>query len=179
MRRELFKVSCVAAALAAIVVAAVPATARPSGATATRALSPLEAGILERLNAIRAEHKLAPLRVNARLATAAQSHSLDMVTKGFFSHDSATVSFDRRIERVYSSASYRTWAAGENLLWSPTGLAPKAALDLWMASPGHRANILSPRWREIGVSAVTRTAAPGVYGGRDVTVVTTDFGVRK
>ena len=47
-----------------------------------------------------------------------------------------------------------------------------------MESPAHRANILTPRWREVGLSAVNVAAAPGVYGGRDVMIITTDFGVR-
>ena len=47
-----------------------------------------------------------------------------------------------------------------------------------MASPGHRKNILTARWQEIGLSAVTVAGAPGVYGGRDVVIITTDFGVR-
>jgi hypothetical protein len=38
---------------------------------------------------------------------------------------------------------------------------------------------MNPRWREIGVSAVHENAAPGVYKGLDVTIVTTDFGVRR
>jgi uncharacterized protein YkwD len=48
-----------------------------------------------------------------------------------------------------------------------------------MASPEHRANILDPRWRDLGVSALHVDAAPGVYQGLAVTIVTTDFGVRK
>ncbi len=47
-----------------------------------------------------------------------------------------------------------------------------------MESPKHRENILTPRWREVGLSAVTVPAAPGVFGGRDVTIVTSDFGTR-
>ena len=47
-----------------------------------------------------------------------------------------------------------------------------------MGSPGHRKNILQPRWREVGLSALTVPAAPGVFGGRDVVIITTDFGVR-
>lgn len=47
-----------------------------------------------------------------------------------------------------------------------------------MKSPAHRNNILTARWREIGLSAVTAPAAPGVFAGRDVVVMTTDFGVR-
>ncbi len=48
-----------------------------------------------------------------------------------------------------------------------------------MASPEHRANILSPKWREIGVSSVHVARAPGVFGGREVTIITADFGVRR
>jgi uncharacterized protein YkwD len=47
-----------------------------------------------------------------------------------------------------------------------------------MNSPEHRANILAARWRQIGISAVHLQAAPGSYRGREVTIITTDFGVR-
>ncbi len=67
---------------------------------------------------------------------------------------------------------------GENLLWSTGGLDASHALALWMKSPGHRANILTPRWREVGLSAVSVAGAPGVFGGRDVVIITSDFGVR-
>ena len=47
-----------------------------------------------------------------------------------------------------------------------------------MQSPGHRQNILTPHWREIGLAAVTVPGAPGVFDGLDVVIITTDFGVR-
>jgi uncharacterized protein YkwD len=50
---------------------------------------------------------------------------------------------------------------------------------MWMASPEHRRNILDPTWREIGIAAVHAASAPGTYGGQPVTVITTDFGVRR
>jgi uncharacterized protein YkwD len=49
----------------------------------------------------------------------------------------------------------------------------------WMSSPEHRRNLLDPAWRQIGLATLTVPSAPGVYAGRDVTVVTADFGVRK
>ena len=49
---------------------------------------------------------------------------------------------------------------------------------MWLASPPHRANLLDPHWREVGLSAVHATSAPGVYGGEAATIVTADFGVR-
>ena len=48
-----------------------------------------------------------------------------------------------------------------------------------MKSPEHRANLLSAKWREIGLSAVHVQAAPGTFDGLDVTIVTADFGVRR
>ena len=48
-----------------------------------------------------------------------------------------------------------------------------------MASTEHRKNILTAKWREIGVAAVHVLGAPGAYKGLDVTIVATDFGVRK
>jgi len=49
---------------------------------------------------------------------------------------------------------------------------------MWMASPEHRANLLTARWRQVGLSAVHVAAAPGTFNGLDVTIVTADFGVR-
>ena len=53
------------------------------------------------------------------------------------------------------------------------------ALKLWMHSPEHRANLLSPDWREVGLSAVHVDSAPGTYHGLGVTIVTADFGARR
>ncbi len=50
---------------------------------------------------------------------------------------------------------------------------------MWMRSPEHRANILAPRWREVGIAAVHLDSAPGLFRGLPVTIVTTDFGVRR
>jgi uncharacterized protein YkwD len=50
---------------------------------------------------------------------------------------------------------------------------------MWISSPPHLANLLSRQWRQIGISAIGSASAPGVYGGRRVTIITTDFGVRR
>ena len=49
---------------------------------------------------------------------------------------------------------------------------------MWMNSPGHRDNLLSRRWREIGLGALHVESAGGEFGGGPVTVVTADFGIR-
>jgi uncharacterized protein YkwD len=64
------------------------------------------------------------------------------------------------------------------MVWASPGLSADQALEMWLNSPPHRKNLLTPAWREIGLGAVRALAAPGVYQGRDVTILTADFGVR-
>jgi uncharacterized protein YkwD len=167
------------ACLAAFTAVAAP-VASPSPSRHHVALSSLESGVLQQLNQIRVQHGLVPLRLSAPLTTAAIQHSREMGADGYFEHASYDgTAFWKRIGRWYGSQGYGYWSVGENLLWSSPGVDPKAALQLWMNSPEHRANILNGRWREIGVSAVHLDAAPGTYKGLPVTIVTTDFGVRR
>lgn len=157
-----------------------PASAQTSRTTHTARLSSLETDVLTGLNEIRREHGLAPLRLSPGLTAAAGAHSQEMAQVGYFKHTSADGSaFWKRIQQTYTfPTSYSTWAVGENLVWQSPSLTAPQAVALWMASPEHRANILDPKWREIGIGAVHAEAAPGVYDGQDVTIVTTDFGVR-
>ena len=92
-------------------------------------------------------------------------------------HRMTAASFSTRIEHWYAPGKH-AWSVGENLLWYSPRVGAKAAISLWMGSPDHRANILNPSWREIGVSAVHFGSAGGVYRGLPVTIITTDFGVR-
>ncbi len=155
------------------------ATAAGTPVRTLSAANRFESQVLDELNAVRREHGLLPLRASHPLDQAADSHSQEMGTFGYFSHSSRNGSaFWKRIQRFYGAPSNGSWAVGENLLWSTTGIDAAGALKLWMASPAHRKNILTARWREIGLSAVTVPAAPGVFGGHDVVIITTDFGVR-
>jgi uncharacterized protein YkwD len=156
------------------------ALAVPAGAHAdVGAANALERPIVDRINVVRRSHGLRPLAVSFGLARAGNAHSVAMGRGGFFSHDSADgTPFWRRVQRYYPSAGYSTWAVGENLLWSSGDLTARRTVRMWMRSPGHRAVLLSRRWRQVGIGAVRATNAPGVYGGLDVTIVTADFGVR-
>jgi uncharacterized protein YkwD len=167
------------ALLAGLVVPA--ATARPGTAHGTRvALTSLESGVLQQLNAIRVQHHLVPLKLSADLTRSAAAHTREMERDGYFAHDSAdgTV-FWKRIQHWYAESGYHYWSVGENLLWSAPDIAAPGALQLWMNSPEHRENILDPDWREIGISALHAASAPGTYKGLEVTVITTDFGARR
>jgi uncharacterized protein YkwD len=140
----------------------------------------LEAGVLQQLNAVRADHGLSALRTNAKLAAAASQHSREMADDGYFDHNSVDgTSFATRIAKWYPLGSFHSWIVGENLLWSSPSVDPPEAVAMWMRSPGHRANILNPRFREIGIGAIYSTAARGTYTHVPVTIITTDFGVRR
>ena len=153
------------------------ATSKPVRTLA--AADQLESQVLVELNAIRRQHGLIPLRLSGALSSAADAHSRAMGTFGFFAHDSRDGSeFWQRVQRFYGPDGYKSWSVGENLLWSSGTVSAAAALKLWMGSAGHRRNILTARWREIGLSALEVRSAPGVFGGRDVVIITTDFGVR-
>jgi uncharacterized protein YkwD len=178
MFRAMRAARTVVGVIAAVALFVPAATAAPRHARA--ALSPLESGVLVDINAFRRAHGLAQLRLSTNLTAAARQHSQEMAQDGYFAHDSANgAAFWKRIQQFYSSGIWSYWSVGENLLWSSPGVTPAKALQMWLASPEHRANLMNPRWREIGVSAVHVDAAPGVYKGLDVTIVTTDFGVRR
>ena len=73
---------------------------------------------------------------------------------------------------------HRSWAVGENLLFEAPDVGAPEAITLWMNSPDHRANLLDPTWREIGIAARHYKTASGIYNGEPVTILTVDFGVR-
>jgi uncharacterized protein YkwD len=167
-----------AAALVVLAAALVAPAALPAG-QGTR--SSLASGLLAQVNAVRAEHHLAPLKANARLEASASQHTQEMLADGYFAHESADgTTFWTRIARWYApKGGGRAWSVGENLLWSSPDVSSAGALRIWMASPPHRANLLDPRWREIGLAALHAAHAPGVFGGHAATIVTADFGVRR
>jgi uncharacterized protein YkwD len=154
-------------------------SSRAAHLTRLNATAALDAGVLDQLNQIRREYHLRPLRLNPELSNAALAHTQEMVAKGYFEHSSADGEpFWKRIEAYYPETGSSFWSVGENLFWASGVATSTESMKAWMASPPHRANILDPHWREIGIGAVN-SHAPGTYGGLDVTVVTTDFGVRR
>jgi uncharacterized protein YkwD len=174
---RIVRLTLLAACLCAI--AAAPALGRdraPAGVATTKAL---ETEVLVEINALRRARGLAALRVNAGLAAAAAAHSVAMARGGFFAHESADGSpFWKRVKSYYGSAGFARWSVGENLVWAAPELTPKQAVTMWMNSPPHRKNLLSPQWREIGLGGIRVPQAPGVFAGQGVTVLTADFGAR-
>jgi uncharacterized protein YkwD len=155
-----------------------PARAKTSRRTSV-ALSALESSLLARVNALRRSHGLRGLKLSRGLSAAAAYHSRQMVLHGFFEHESrGGGSFWKRVERFYGSGGFRAWEVGENLAYGSPDLSPAATVRMWMNSPGHRQNLLSRRWREIGLGVVHVGSAGGEFGSGPVTVVTADFGYR-
>jgi uncharacterized protein YkwD len=149
------------------------------GAQGIPRMHELETQVLVAINDLRRRQGVVPLRLSRALAVAASQHSLSMAEHGFFEHASLDGSpFSKRVEAAYPNTGSR-WAVGENMVWASPGLTARQALELWLSSPVHRDNLLSPAWREIGLGAVHAFVAGGVYDGRDVTILTADFGVRR
>ena len=162
-----------------LLVAFAPSTgsATPSGKSVL--MTQVQSALLAQINSFRAAHGLVRLKLNGALVGAADRHSAQMAKLGFFSHNSANgQSFSQRIAQAYSPRGFRSWTVGENLVWGGPDIGAARAFRLWLSSAPHRANLLNPRWREIGLGAVHSTSAPGVYGGGAVTIVTADFGAR-
>ena len=128
-----------------------------------------EKSIVRALNRQRAAHGLARLRGSGNLARAANYHSGEMVAHDYFGHNSRDgSSFDRRVRRF---ARHR--ALGETLAMLG-GCRPRSAgrvVRMWMNSPPHRAVVLSPGYRRVGIGKRV-----GRLGGRRACVVTADFG---
>jgi uncharacterized protein YkwD len=167
-------------AVLAFVAAGVLAASALATTRSERSLPTLNHRVLAAVNAFRAAHGLARLHESRALDSSARQHSLEMGRLGYFAHNSANgTSFWRRIQRYYSSRNYAHWSVGENLLWAAPTVSAGSAMKMWIASPEHLRNLLMPQWRQLGVSAVHVVAAPGVYHGQRVTIITTDFGVRR
>jgi uncharacterized protein YkwD len=157
-----------------VVVALVLTLTFPAGSSAhSRAhLSRTERHIVGLINNIRRHYGLPLVRVSGALDRAADRHSVDMARAQFFEHNSSSGASAGARVRSFRNAR----AVGENLAFLPRHTRNRAytVVDLWMHSAPHRAVILSPLYRRIGVAA--RSAR--INGGRG-TVYTADFTSRR
>jgi len=135
-------------------------------AASSTSLTQAESSLLTAMNSARATYGLQPLRADNRLERAARRHSNYMLRTGTFAHGA----FARRIRRVGVHAP----RIGENLAWSSGLASARAIVQMWLASAPHRANLLRPGYRMVGVGALT-----GTFNGQQHTLmVTTDFAGR-
>lgn len=115
------------------------------------------------VNAERDARGLAPLRSRRSLHAVALAHSADMRAREYFGHvGPGGPTLTVRLRR----AGYWPASAGENIAAGTFELAtPRAAVAGWMDGRVHRENILSPRWRDVGVGVVAEYPAPPEPGG--------------
>ena len=124
------------------------------------------------VNHERAQHGLRPLRLNKRLSRASLRHSRNMIRKHYFDHGN----FVARIVNARYVSRRQAWALAENIAWGTGSLAtPAQTVRAWMHSPGHRANILNPRFRDIGIGIAVGAPAL-VHAAASAATYTTDFG---
>jgi uncharacterized protein YkwD len=135
--------------------AASPAAAKPTAA---------EGQLIRAINQARAPYGLAPLRLDLRLERAARAKSTEMLRTGTFAHGDVR---ERLVRFGVRGPSY-----GENLAWaSGSSASATRIVQMWMESPGHRANILRPTFTRIGLGR--RVGPFAGYGS--AAVVTADF----
>ena len=116
----------------------------------------LVAQVLSRVNTERANVGLNTLTVNPVLTKMAEDYCCEMIEGGFFAHDNP-LNGEGPGERAIQ-AGYVFLAVGENLAAGQQ--TAKEAMDAWMASLGHKENILGIQWQEMGIGVRTG----GQYG---------------
>jgi uncharacterized protein YkwD len=119
------------------------------------------------------------LSADGQLTSAAQAYSQHMVDEGFFAHVSPTGS--TLLSRIRQTTRYLaktvSYALGENLAWgSGERATPRETVIAWMASPGHRRNILDRTFRQVGIGIAM--GAPTDTQGLPAATYTTEFGRR-
>lgn len=115
-----------------------------------------EKQIMKLTNQERARQKLPPYKLVEKLADCARAHSLEMAELKYFSHTSPTDGLETKRDRV-KAVGLNPALIAENIYMSE-GITPEQAVQkamkAWMKSPGHRANILSAQYTQIGVGLV-------------------------
>jgi uncharacterized protein YkwD len=131
------------------------------------------------MNSQRSAHAVAGLRAHSALASAAGRYARQMVSERFFAHTSPRGStLTSRIRDTTYLRGAPGWSVGENIgSGSGTMATPRAIVEAWMESPGHRANLLSPCFRDVGIGIAAGMPAESAGAGSAGTYVT-DFGRR-
>lgn len=111
---------------------------------------------------------LLPLEANSTLSAAAQAKGADMLNKGYWAH---TAPDGTTPWKFFTDFGYKYRYAGENLARDFSN--PASAVEAWMASPTHRENLLSSKYKEIGVAVVE-----GNLAGVETTIIVQFFGTK-
>ena len=115
-----------------------------------KSIKSLESEVVRLVNIERSKQGLQLLKENWQLSRIARYKSADMATKNYFSHTSPTYGSPFK---MMESFGIRYSSAGENLAYGQK--TPQQVMTAWMNSPGHRSNIMSPSFSQIGVGYAT------------------------
>jgi len=141
-------------------------------------LDRVRAALLCLVNRARSSDGEVPLRPDGDLHEAAQQHTTDMVLDDYFEHVSpgGSTPLERMRASGYLSSPSGSWEIGENIAFGTLEEAtPAAVMARWMASSGHRENILGARYRATGIGVSPRVPASFAEGEPGATY-TEDFG---
>ena len=112
--------------------------------------------MLDAINLLRGDRGLEPLRPEPRLFATAEAHALDLLRHGLQGHEGSDGSLPP--ERA-TRAGYPWILVGENVA---TGFgSASGVVSGWMASPPHRANLLTPDFREVGIASLPGDGTAG------------------
>jgi uncharacterized protein YkwD len=119
-----------------------------------------EQKILDLTNEARKKEKLTPLKINFTLVKAARAHSKNMAKQRKMDHKLDGKNPGDRLK----DAGYRAAYYGENIAFGFRKFGtPEKIFDGWMESKGHRKNILTAAFREIGIGTYTNAAGETYY----------------
>ena len=118
----------------------------------------LESQVVKLVNVERAKQGLQPLTENWQLSRVARYKSADMATKNYFSHTSPTYGSPFK---MMESFGIKYSSAGENIAYGQK--TPEQVMTAWMNSPGHRSNIMSPSYSQIGVGYATNKSGTAYW----------------
>jgi uncharacterized protein YkwD len=127
------------------------------------------------LNQERNQRGIPKLQRDRKLQSASQRHNDYMQNHRCFSHQcSGEAALPGRLQKAGWLTGGISWSAGENIAWGSGHFGtPRNIVQSWMRSAGHRANILSRRFDEVGVGYTKGTIS---NKGANGAVMTTDFG---
>ena len=127
-------------------------------------ISPSE--VIRLTNEKRSQAGLLPLTENPTLSAAAQAKGADMLNRDYWAHIAPD---GTQPWKFFIDFGYKYRYAGENLARDFSN--PSSAVDAWTASPTHKENLLSPKYKEIGIAVIE-----GDLAGVDTTIIVQFFG---
>ena len=129
-------------------------------------ISPEE--VVRLTNEKRIQAGLSPLEINPTLSSAALAKGTDMLNRDYWAHVAPD---GTQPWKFFVDFGYKYRYAGENLARDFSN--PSSAVDAWMSSPTHKENILSSKYKEIGIGVIE-----GDLAGVDTTIIVQFFGTK-